>query len=125
MHGLALTILAGGILLLLLSIPLIQRRIPMNPFYGVRVRAAFESSERWYQINERGGRLLRAAACVIIPVGVAGLFLPPERLDAYAWTSLAVSITALGAALFRLGLWVRTLPPSRSGQGEAGNAERP
>ena len=40
------------------SIPLALRLVPMNRLYGVRIREAFESDERWYEINAFGGRLL-------------------------------------------------------------------
>lgn len=45
----------------LLSLPLIFRKVPMNHFNGIRLRASFESEERWYDINAYGGRQL--AAC--------------------------------------------------------------
>jgi hypothetical protein len=44
------------VLLFGLSLPLVLRKAPMNEFYGIRIPAAFESKQRWYDINAYGGR---------------------------------------------------------------------
>ncbi|NJD56259.1 MAG: SdpI family protein [Nitrospirae bacterium] len=36
---------------------MIRRWITMNPFYGFRIAAAFESEQRWYDSNAYGGRM--------------------------------------------------------------------
>jgi hypothetical protein len=43
MTTVAITILLSGVLIFLLSLPMIYRKVPMNHFYGVRIPAAFES----------------------------------------------------------------------------------
>ena len=63
-------------LLIAISIPLIQRRVKMNNFYGVRIPKAFESEENWYKINEYGGRQLVLWSCVLALFGVVTFFLP-------------------------------------------------
>jgi hypothetical protein len=47
MTTVAITILLSGVLIFLLSLPMIYRKVPMNHFYGVRIAAAFESDQRW------------------------------------------------------------------------------
>lgn len=69
--------LSLGLLLIVLSIPLIQRKVKMNHFYGVRIAKAFESEENWYQINAYGGRRLVASSVVLTIIGVLTFFLPP------------------------------------------------
>ena len=68
--------LSLGLLLIVLSIPLIQRKVKMNHFYGVRIAKAFESEENWYQINAYGGRRLVAWSVVLAVIGVITFFLP-------------------------------------------------
>jgi hypothetical protein len=47
-----------GIALVVLSIPLVAGKVPMNRFYGIRTRKAFASDRNWYEINAYGGKLL-------------------------------------------------------------------
>lgn len=54
-------LLAVGLLLVGLSIPLIKRSVGMNQFYGVRTHEAFKSEENWYAINHYGGKQLLGA----------------------------------------------------------------
>lgn len=65
----------GG-LILVLSIPLVQGRIPRNRFYGVRLPTAMKDDEAWYTINRFGGKRLIAASVPLILVGIISLFLP-------------------------------------------------
>ena len=51
-------LLAVGLLLIGISIPLIKRSIQMNQYYGVRTPEAFKSEENWYEINSYGGKQL-------------------------------------------------------------------
>src|SRR5258708_16607128 len=45
-----------GVLLIALGMPLLLRRVPPNPTYGVRMPGAYASDIIWYDINARGGR---------------------------------------------------------------------
>jgi hypothetical protein len=49
-----------GVLLFGLSLPLVLRKVPMNDLYGIRIPAALESEQRWYDINAYGGRQFAA-----------------------------------------------------------------
>lgn len=72
-------LLAVGILLVGLSIPLIKRSIRMNQFYGVRTYEAFKSEENWYAINHYCGKQM---------LGV-GIFTT-------AWSILNIIFVAIG-----------------------------
>ena len=65
-----------ALLLIVVSIPLVQRKVKMNHFYGVRIAKAFESEENWYKINAYGGRRLVAWSVVLAVIGVITFFLP-------------------------------------------------
>ena len=46
-----ITYVVGGLLVTALSVPLIQKRIPPNPWYGFRVRKTLENRDVWYAAN--------------------------------------------------------------------------
>jgi hypothetical protein len=97
-----------GLLILVISIPLIYGKIPMNRFYGIRIPSAFKSDQDWYQINGYGGRKLASWSWLITGTGVAGLFLPPYYLPAYALIGAGVVLIAAIAPLMQILIWNRT-----------------
>ncbi len=97
----------SGLLMILVALPLVKRRVPMNRWYGVRIPAAFESPERWYEVNEYGGRLLARWAGLLVAAGIAGWFVPPTDLLAYEGFGAAVALVAALAPLIQVLLWVR------------------
>jgi hypothetical protein len=80
----------GGLLLILLSIPLILRKIPPNPWYGFRIRWTLEDPELWYSVNAYSGKwLVFVGLCAIL--GAIGLaFIPGISLDLYAFGNLGI-----------------------------------
>jgi hypothetical protein len=74
MNPVIIVFLAVAVLNIVVARPLIARKIAPNPWYGIRLPAAFVSKENWYSLNEYGGRLLRSTGIVIGLVGLAGLF---------------------------------------------------
>lgn len=91
----AFAFLSVGLLTFLLSLPLVFRKVPMNPFYGIRIPAAFESNERWYEINAYGGRHLAIWSWLPIIAGVAGLFVAPDQVRLYALWALPITLLGL------------------------------
>jgi uncharacterized membrane protein len=89
----------GGSLLILLSIPLILRKVPPNPFYGFRISWTMEDPELWYAVNAYvADWLVIVGVCSIL--GSIGLALIPGiTLVLYAFACLGVF-----AAAFTLGL---------------------
>ena len=89
----ASSILLVGLVTLLISLPLIYRKVPMNAFYGIRIRASFQSEQRWYDINAQGGKLFAKWSALIIVAGLIGfitdrslsLFTPPSQLSWCSW----------------------------------------
>jgi len=45
-----------GLILIALSVPLILRRVPPNPVYGLRVAATYKDRQVWYDANAASGR---------------------------------------------------------------------
>ena len=83
-----------AVLIIVLAIPLIQRKVKMNRIYGVRIKKAFESEENWYKINAYGGRRLVAAGIALAVLGVATFFLPLGSMEHPNNTMLMVASLA-------------------------------
>ena len=112
MTTVAVTILLSGVLIFLLSLPMIYRKVPMNHFYGVRIPAAFESDRRWYDINAYGGRLMAIGSLPIVGAGVAGLFLPADWFLPYATAATVVTLVSLLVPLVLVLRWSRLKGPT-------------
>lgn len=95
MTAVAIAILSGGLVIWLVSLPLIYRKIPMNHFYGIRIQASFASEARWYELNEFGGRCMARWSWLIIGTGLLGFFVPREYFLIYAWASVPVTLVAV------------------------------
>src|SRR5690348_4793778 len=105
MLAVAITILLTGLLIFLMCLPLIRRKVPMNDSYGIRIAAAFESEERWYDINAYGGRQLAVGSVFIIVAGVIGFFIAPEHKVTYAFGSVAVAVLSVLIPVVQIFRW--------------------
>jgi hypothetical protein len=103
----AIVTLLSGILMYLLSLPLISRQIPMNGGYGIRIPAAFESEQRWYDINAYGGRQFARWSWLITAAGAVGFFVSAEHREAYVLASVAVTLLAVIIPIFQIYRWSR------------------
>ncbi|MGE0640802.1 MAG: SdpI family protein [Thermoanaerobaculia bacterium] len=66
-----------GLLLTGLSVPLILKRVSMNPLYGIRIAKAYESESNWYAINSYGGRVLALVGAAVFLLGLCLFAWPP------------------------------------------------
>ena len=95
-----LTILACDALFILLSIPLVLRKVRPNVVYGYRTRATLADESLWYEANAYfGSRFI--VACLVSAAAAwylarPGLF-PPD-------TFLPVSVVLLGAPVAVAGV---------------------
>jgi hypothetical protein len=91
----------GGITLILVSIPLILRKIAPNSWYGFRTSHTLENPGLWYAVNEYAGKwLVFVGACTIL--GSIGLALWPELdLDIYALGCLGIFLAAFTLTIFQ------------------------
>lgn len=62
-----------GLIFILVSVPLVQRKIPMNRLYGFRFAKSYASDANWYRINAYGGRQMIRWSVVLIFAGVVTL----------------------------------------------------
>ena len=92
MKILLILFLASGGILIGLSIPLIQRKVPPNPWYGFRVRRTLEDPNIWYPANASSGwRMLWLGSAIMIAAVVA--YIVPGLDD--AWYASIVGIVAV------------------------------
>ena len=94
-----------GILLMLISLPMIRRRVGPNHLYGLRVPATFADEWVWYEANARSGRDLFGLGLMQVMLAIALALLPSLSETAYALIN-AVVITA-GTTLFAIIGWRR------------------
>jgi hypothetical protein len=102
------TFLASGILLALLSIPLLLGKIPPNGLYGFRVTATLEDPQLWYAVNAFAAkRLLFAGLSICVAAG--GLyFVPGLSVDTYALACLGVFMLTFIPGLVQSVLYLQT-----------------
>jgi hypothetical protein len=91
--------LGFAILITAISIPLVKRKIKMNPWYGVRIPKSFESEENWYKINAYGGKRLILWATLPAVIGIAAFFLP---LDSDAGGTVLLTLLLAFAPLIAI-----------------------
>jgi hypothetical protein len=102
--------MAIGALIVVLAVPLLLRRVPMNHAYGVRVREAFVSQSNWYAINAFGGKCLLAVGLFLLAVGYFGRAFAPSPRSAWAPVYLLVPLLALIPAVAVIRSYARRLP---------------
>ncbi|HMK34206.1 MAG TPA: SdpI family protein [Desulfomonilaceae bacterium] len=76
----AVTLVGLGIVVILVSIPLLLGKIKMNCAYGFRIRKAFESEENWYTINRYGSKALMCWGVCVMILGISCLFVAPQSV---------------------------------------------
>jgi uncharacterized membrane protein len=99
-----------GLLMVLLSIPLVLRRVPMNRAYGVRVPKAFVSDENWYALNAYGGKLFLAFGLALLAFAALGAELAPPPTSLWAPVYLVAPLLGLVPVALRVRAFARRLP---------------
>jgi hypothetical protein len=63
--------LGSGVLLMLLSLPLLWGKVPPNGLYGFRVRATLDNPDIWYPANKDAAKWLLWPGAVFVIAAVA------------------------------------------------------
>jgi hypothetical protein len=96
-----------GLLLSVLSVPLILRRIPPNGLYGFRVKATLDDPDLWYAVNAYSGWRLLAGGLSAVAAAVGLAVVPGLTVDLYALGCLAITGTVLVIGLIQTVLYLR------------------
>ena len=66
-----------GVMTIAVCIPMLNGKIKMNYWYGIRItRKAFESEENWYKINKYGAQRMIRWSMVPLVAGIVTLLVP-------------------------------------------------
>lgn len=101
MAQLILLYIAGGMLMILLAVPLYFGKIKPNPWYGFRIRKTLQNPDVWYLVNKYGAGWMMVSGLVTVLCAVAFALIPGISLDGYA-TSCALTfatVTTVGLVI--------------------------
>jgi uncharacterized membrane protein len=93
--------LGSGLLLIIISIPLVKNWIKPNPFYGFRVKKTLEDPEIWYLVNAYSGKRLLLAGIFTSLSSLILFIYPGLSLENYSLTCLVLSMTSLTIAIIQ------------------------
>ena len=99
----------GGLLLGLLSLPLMMRKIKPNPYYGFRVSATLENPEIWYTVNQYFAKRQLVAALIEIASATGLYYWPGITVDAYALSVLGVFVVTFSIAIIQGWRYIKKL----------------
>lgn len=99
-----------ALVLIGLALPLINKRIGPNLFYGFRVPSTVKDKEKWYPVNAMMGKWLLASAFIFLVTALGLYFVPGINVDQYAMGSLASFVVPFAIGLILTFRYLRTLP---------------
>ncbi|MBN2208288.1 MAG: SdpI family protein [Candidatus Coatesbacteria bacterium] len=92
-----------GLVLIGISIPLVLRKIPMNWWYGIRTREAFESDDNWYAINAHGSKWMIACGIILAAIGALALSVDiqdQELLTMFEYAPFLILLTLIPIVIY-------------------------
>jgi hypothetical protein len=91
--------LGFGLVLIIISIPLIKNWIKPNPLYGFRVKRTLEDPEIWYLVNAYSGKRLLLAGIITSLSSFILFIFPSLSVENYSLAFLIMSMTCLTIAI--------------------------
>lgn len=71
--------IVSALIIIAVCIPLVQGRIKMNHWYGIRIKKSFTSEKNWYALNAYGSRQLIVWSLPLLVVGLLCFFIPIDE----------------------------------------------
>ena len=99
-----------GLLCIILSLPLILKRIPMNHAFGIRVQKAFISQQNWYAINAFGGKLILGFGLFLLGFSYLSKDLAPSPTSIWAPVFLITPLVIIIPIAIFINAFARRLP---------------
>lgn len=90
----------SGLVLIGISVPLIQRRIKPNYWYGFRTKRTLDNPQIWYDVNAYAGKRLLVSGLITAVAAIALYFIPGLTVDGYALAMLLFAVVPL-----TIGIW--------------------
>jgi uncharacterized membrane protein len=91
-----------GVLIMLLSWPMIRGRVGQNPVYGLRTPATFKDPVVWAEANRRAGKELFAVGALVLVMTYALLAVPGLR---GRHPAILVSVLVVGVLVVAVRGW--------------------
>lgn len=98
-----------GLLLILVSIPLIRKKVKPNALYGFRVPQTLENPDVWYPVNAHAGKRMAVSGVITLVAAVAFYSVPGIDLDTYAWACLAAFALPFGIGMVQSWRYMKSL----------------
>jgi len=106
----------SGLVLTLISLPLIAGIIKPNALYGFRVPSTLDNPDLWYPVNRYAAKRLLIAGLLMILAAV-GLYLwPGITPDVYAWAFLGIFVVTFSIVIIQCVRYLRKLQSSQTTQ---------
>lgn len=99
-----------GLLSVIIAIPLILKKVPMNRAVGIRVRKAFVSEANWYALNAFGGKLFLAFGLLLLGFGVLFQAQAPAPTSPWAPVYLIAPLAMMVPVIMLIHSFARRLP---------------
>jgi tRNA A-37 threonylcarbamoyl transferase component Bud32 len=119
LDGLALvmpsTLLNVGGLLMLVSLALWLRLVPINRIWGLVTPETRACARRWYDVNSHYGRQLFWWMFVVFLAGIAGFYQLPRYQLAYVWAAFPLLLVAIVAPAVSTRWWIRQQSAAAAG----------
>jgi uncharacterized membrane protein len=108
LYILLLLYVGSGLLLALISLPLIFEKIKPNFYYGFRIRATLENEELWYAVNKYFAKRLLIVGVVQALAAIVLYRVPDISVDAYSLSTLGVFVIAFTIAMLQSWKYMKT-----------------
>jgi uncharacterized membrane protein len=102
MEKLRLVYVGVSLLMIVLAIPLMARKVPPNPLYGLRTLRTLSDAEFWYEMNAYAGKLMLVLGICLTAAAFVLPRVPGISKDGYAYGFLGV-LGAVGVVELILG----------------------
>ena len=99
----------SGVVLAVVSVPLMMGKIPPNGLYGFRVRKTMERPEIWYPVNKYGGERLLMVSLMLIVAAVGFTYFPGIAIDIYSYAVLITWMVGASIAIVSSFRYMNTL----------------
>ena len=103
----------SGLLLAVISIPLILQKIGPNPWYGFRVKKTLEDPAVWYPVNTYAGKRLLVVGIISSLSAVLLFFVPGIDLTTYALAFAGILLGGLFVTVIQSIWYLRSFPAKR------------
>lgn len=106
---LLLLFVGSGLVLIGISIPLIQRRIKPNYWYGFRTRRTLSDPVLWYDVNAYAGKRFLVSGIISTIAAIVLYFIPGLTVDGYALGLLFFGVVPVTIGLAQSFRYLRQL----------------